>query len=244
MSRTRCRRIYFWRTNGELGSDIERWPCSTWNEPFNPLAEARTIWPADCVQPCEWFCSAIQAYMTLGSENICARRRMDSTWWWNRALPPAAGDRTRFCARRTATTFTRAWTKTHRSFETPCGAYAHFKLTRYLLRVTRDARYGDSMERVMYNTVLGAKPLRADGSTFYYSDYNFSGRKSIRLTNWACCSGTLPQVAADYRINTYFRDARGVYVNLYIPSTARWVQEGARVSLTSERNNASSTSAG
>src|SRR3546814_6345032 len=34
------------------------------------------------------------------------------------------------------------------SFETVCGSYAHFKLTRYLLRITRDSRYGDSMERV------------------------------------------------------------------------------------------------
>src|SRR5262249_40937088 len=47
-----------------------------------------------------------------------------------------------------------------------------------------------------------------------------------------CCSGTLPQVAADYRINTYFRDPNGVFVNLYIPSTLRFVQDGARVSLT------------
>ena len=47
--------------------------------------------------------------------------------------------------------------KTHASFETPCGSYAHFKVTRYLLRVTRDSRYGDSMERMMYNTVLGAQ---------------------------------------------------------------------------------------
>jgi hypothetical protein len=44
-------------------------------------------------------------------------------------------------------------------------------------------------------------------------------------------------VAADYRINTYFRDARGVYVNLYIPSTLRWTQDesrhgGAQVELT------------
>src|SRR5690349_10286196 len=66
---------------------------------------------------------------------------------------------------------------THSSFETPCGAYAHFKLTRYLLRVYRDSRYGDSMERVMYNTILGAKPLEADGRTFYYADCNFGGHK-------------------------------------------------------------------
>src|SRR5271167_2207047 len=88
------------------------------------------------------------------------------------------------------------------------------------------------MERVMYNTILGAKPLLADGSTFYYSDYNFRGSKFYKPDHWPCCSGTLPQVAADYRINTYFRDARGVYVNLYIPSTVRWTQGGAQVSLT------------
>jgi len=34
---------------------------------------------------------------------------------------------------------------THRGFETPCGSYAHLKLARYLLRITRDGRYGDSM---------------------------------------------------------------------------------------------------
>ena len=126
-------------------------------------------------------------------------------------------------------------TNTHAGFETPCGSYAHFKLTRNLLRITGDARYGDSMERVMYNTVLGAKPLMPDGRTYYYSDYNFRGRKSYRPDqHWACCSGTLPEVAADYRINTYFRDQQGVWVNLYIPSTLRWKQDGADVVLTQE----------
>ena len=39
---------------------------------------------------------------------------------------------------------------TRSSFETPCGAYGQFKITRYLLRVTQDSRYGDSMEQVLY----------------------------------------------------------------------------------------------
>jgi hypothetical protein len=123
----------------------------------------------------------------------------------------------------------------HASFETPCGSYAHFKLTRYLLRVTRESRYGDSMERVMYNTVLGAKPLMPDGRTFYYSDYSFKGRKVYSSDqHWACCSGTLPQVVADYRINTYFHEPRGVWVNLYLPSAVRWNQDGAAVALTQQ----------
>lgn len=129
--------------------------------------------------------------------------------------------------------------KTHRFFETPCGAWAHFKLTRYLLRITKESQYGDSMERVMYNTVLGAKPLQNDGRAFYYSDYSpgarkvyFQGAPSVGVTaEWPCCSGSLPQIAADYRISAYFKDEEGVYVNLYIPSTLRWQQQGTNISI-------------
>ncbi len=121
--------------------------------------------------------------------------------------------------------------RTHSSFETPCGAYAHFKITRYLLQATRDARYGDSMERVLYNTVLGAKRIQADGSAFYYSDYNFQGHKFYHPDKWPCCSGTLPQIAADYRISAYLQDSGGVYVNLYAPSTVTWRSGGAQYTL-------------
>jgi DUF1680 family protein len=83
----------------------------------------------------------------------------------------------------------------------------------------------------MYNTVLGAKPLQADGRSFYYSDYNFEGKKVYSNHRWPCCSGTLPQVATDYRINTYLRDQEGVWVNLYIPSTLRWTHQSGEVTL-------------
>ncbi len=127
---------------------------------------------------------------------------------------------------------------THHSFETPCGSYAHFKLTRYLLQVTGDGRYGDSMERVLYNTVLGVKRLEPDGHAFYYSDYNLAGAKTYFPDRWPCCSGTLPQVAADYHILTYFHDgAGGVSVNLYLPSTLRWTAaNGAMMRLTQSGN--------
>lgn len=177
-------------------------------------------------------CSAMQAYLTLGDEKYlrAAKNGFDmllaqsfATGGWGPDEQLRASD--------SADVFD-SLTKTHSSFETPCGSYAHSKLTRYLLRVTRNPRYGDSMERVMYNTILGAKPLKSDGRTFYYSDYNFQGKKVYSPHRWPCCSGTMPQVATDYRISTYFRDARGVWVNLYIPSTVKWMQDGAQVSLT------------
>lgn len=136
--------------------------------------------------------------------------------------------------------------ETPRSFETPCGAYAHFKAMRYLLALTRDARYGDSIERLLYNTILGAWPVREDGSTFYYSDFHHSGRKTYRREipgasyrwdkdgRWPCCSGTLPQVVADYTISAYFRSSDGVYVNLYVPSRVTWTTNSARCVLTQQ----------
>ena len=176
--------------------------------------------------------SAMQAYLTLGSEMHlrAAKNAFDMllaqsfvTGGWGPDEQLRATDSDDVYA---------SLTGTHSSFETPCGSYAHFKITRYLLRVTRDSRYGDSMERVMYNTVLGAKPLEPDGHAFYYSDYNFDGHKIYSNHGFPCCSGTLPQVATDYGINSYFRDSQGVYVNLYIPSTLRWQQNGTSVSLT------------
>ncbi len=178
--------------------------------------------------------SAMMAYLAAGSEQHLRAARNGfamveaqsfATGGWGpdeKLRAPESGDLGKSLA------------ETHHSFETPCGSYAHFKLTRYLLRVTRDAHYGDSMERVMYNTVLGAKPLEEDGRAFYYSDYNFDGKRVYHHDRWPCCSGTLPQVAADYRICAYFRGPQSVYVNLFVPSTVRWTDVGVAFSLTQE----------
>lgn len=88
----------------------------------------------------------------------------------------------------------------------------------------------------MYNTILGAKPLQADGHTFYYSDYNFKGSRVYSDHRWPCCSGTMPQVTADYGINTYFRDNGAVWVNLYMPSVLRWNEGSSQIELEQSGN--------
>jgi DUF1680 family protein len=88
------------------------------------------------------------------------------------------------------------------------------------------------MEAILYNTILGARPIRPDGVSFYYADYNFTARKSDYEQKWPCCSGTFPQLTADYGISSYFRSSRGIHVNLYVPSSVKWMQGTARASLT------------
>lgn len=117
-------------------------------------------------------------------------------------------------------------TTTHSHFETPCGAYAHMKLARYLLRFTGEARYGDGLERVLYNTVLGAKDPKGDDYFFYYSDYHPATQKVFHPDKWPCCAGTLPQAVADYVISSYFQSEDGILVNLFVPSELRWQVHG------------------
>lgn len=125
--------------------------------------------------------------------------------------------------------------KTRSSFETPCGAYGQFKITRYLLRVTRDSRYGDSMEQVLYNTIAGAKRVLADGTSFYYSDYNSDASKKVYYKDkWPCCSGTFPQLTADYGISSYYPSKEGIYVSLFLPSRVSWMQGATQCTLTQQ----------
>jgi uncharacterized protein len=116
--------------------------------------------------------------------------------------------------------------------EIPCGSWAAFKLCRYLMTFTGEARFGDWIETLLYNGIGAALPTEPDGRTFYYGDYRLSsGIKQYYWHEWPCCSGTYLQTVADYHNVIYFRAPRGVYVNLFVPSEATWRQDGERVVL-------------
>ncbi len=215
---------------------------------FDPLAEGQNVLPGlHAYSHVNALSSGIQGYLKLGDVKYfrAVRNAVDMIlkdqsyatggWGPNEAFVAPGkgelGDNLR---------------TSHRHFETGCGSYAHFKLMRYLLALTRESRYGDSMERVLYNAALGIQPILEDGSTFYYSDYHASARKSYdriipdaqyrwdKDDKWTCCSGTFPQVTADYGISSYLGAPDGIYVNLYVPSRVSWKQGAARCSIVQE----------
>lgn len=191
---------------------------------FDPLSRGENVLPGrHAYSHCNAMSSAARAYLDLGDAKYLETIRnawdmLEQTqefasggWGPNETfVEPGQGK------------LGKSLTSTHAHFETPCGAYAHLKLARYLLRFTAEARYGDGLERVLYNTVLGAKDPSGDGYFFYYSDYHPPAQKGYFPDKWPCCSGTLPQVVADYLISAYFRSADGIYVNLFAPSEVRW----------------------
>jgi DUF1680 family protein len=200
---------------------------------FTPLAEGENILPGlHAYSHVNALCSAVQAHLVDGStmhlraarngfEFVRATQSFATGGWGpdEAFRKPGSGE------------MGESLTKTHSSFETPCGAYGHFKVARYLMRITGDSSYGDSMESVLYNTILGAKPILEDGTSFYYADYNNSATKFYHQDKWPCCSGTFPQITADYGISSYFSAPDGVYVNLYVPSQLSWKQQGTHCTL-------------
>jgi len=215
---------------------------------FNPLAEGQNVLPGlHAYSHVNALSSGMQGYLKLGdpkyfravknAADMILKDQSYATGGWgpNEAfVHPGTG------------ALGESLGSTHRHFETACGGYAHFKVMRYLLSVTRDSRYGDSMERVLYNALLGIKPILEDGSTFYYSDYHYSAQKSYTRIipdahyrwdlddKWPCCSGTFPQVTADYGISAYLRSQEDIYVNLYVPSRLIWKQGSTHYSILQE----------
>ena len=203
---------------------------------FDPLSEGQNVLPGQhAYSHVNALSSASQAYLVLGSEKHLRAARngfgfvVDTQsfatggWGPNETFrAPGSGE------------MGASLSNTHASFETPCGAYGHFKIARYLIRITGDSRYGDSMEKVLYNTILGAKPMKPGGQTFYYSDYNNSGSKFYYEQAWPCCSGTFPQITADYGISSYFHSPDTLCVNLFVPSRVTWRRDGGQIALEQE----------
>ena len=132
--------------------------------------------------------SAAMAYISLGSEKHLAaiRNAWDMLVKDQQYSSGGWGPRERFVEPGKGLLFA-SLTTTHNHFETPCGTYAMFKPARYLIQITADGKYGDGLERILYNGILAAKRIQPDGSTFYYSDYSPNTHKGFHPQKWPCC---------------------------------------------------------
>ena len=202
---------------------------------FNPLADDQNVLPGQhAYSHVNALSSAMQAYLVDGSEKHLRAAKNGFQFVQQQSFATGGWGPDEGFRKPGTNELAKTLDTSHSSFETPCGAYGHFKITRYLMRVTGDSSYGDSMETILYNTVLGARPIRPDGVSFYYADYNNHATKADYEQKWPCCSGTFPQLTADYGISSYLHAPNALYVNLYVPSKVSWKQGAARVTLTQQ----------
>jgi len=202
---------------------------------FNPLAEGNNVLPGQhAYSHVNALNSAMQAYFVDGSQHHLTAARNGFQYVLDQSFATGGWGPNETFQKPGTDGLANSLTHTHSSFETPCGAYGHFKIARNLMRATGESTYGDSMEAILYNTILGARPIRPNGITFYYSDYNQNAVKSDYEQAWPCCSGTFPQLTADYGISSYLRAPNGIFVNLYVPSRVSWKQGAASAALTQQ----------
>jgi uncharacterized protein len=193
---------------------------------FDPLARNENVLPGrHAYSHAIALSSAAKAYLVLGDEKY--RRAMANAWTYLTTQQQFAsggwGPNEQFVTPHQGKLY-ESLSSTVDHFETPCGAYAATRLDRYLLRMTGDPRYGDHLERVVYNTVLGVKQPDGDGDYPYYSTYGPNATKEWYRRKWPCCSGTLVQGVADYVLGLYLRADDGITINMYAPSELRTQQ--------------------
>jgi DUF1680 family protein len=104
------------------------------------------------------------------------------------------------------------------------------KLTRHLFAWSGDPRYADYYERALFNCRLGTQHP-ADGRLMYYFPLapGFWKMYGSALDSFWCCTGTGVEEFAKTADSIFFRDADGIFVNLFVPSEAHWPARGVRV---------------
>lgn len=118
-----------------------------------------------------------------------------------------------------------------------CCAYNLAKLTKDLNCLNPDdARYMDYYERVLYNQIVGSVNPRKYQTTYQYAvGLNASKPWGNETPQSSCCGGTGAENHVKYQEAVYFVSSPSVkgsptlWVALYMPTTAHWVQQGVTI---------------
>jgi len=111
-----------------------------------------------------------------------------------------------------------------------CNTYNILKLTRHLFEWDASAAEMDFYERALYNHILSSQDPDTGMMTYYVSMKPGHFKVySTPVDSFWCCMGTGVENHAKYGDTIYFHAPDTLYVNLFIPSTLRWTDEGVTV---------------
>jgi len=101
-----------------------------------------------------------------------------------------------------------------------------------LMRLEGDLRYGDVMERTIYNALFGAQS--PDGRRICYFT-PFTGRRSFQTIDTFCCNGNFRRAVAELPQKVYYRTLDGgIALNLFTRSTKKFEVNGQTVEIQEE----------
>jgi DUF1680 family protein len=101
-----------------------------------------------------------------------------------------------------------------------------------LMRLEGDLRYGDVMERTIYNALFGAQS--PDGRHVCYFT-PFTGRRSFQSIDTFCCNGNFRRAVAELPQKVYYRTPDGgIALNLFTTSIKSFDVDGKTVEIKEE----------
>ena len=108
-----------------------------------------------------------------------------------------------------------------------CNIYNMLKLTKHLFCWTADADKADFHERALYNQILSSQNPD-DGMMCYMVPVKPGHCKTYNTPydSFWCCTGTGMENHVRYGESIYFKGEKALYVNLFIPSTLQWTEQG------------------
>jgi uncharacterized protein len=116
-----------------------------------------------------------------------------------------------------------------------CNVYNMIKMTRKLFALHPDIKYAEFHERALFNHILASMDSE-DGRTCYMVPVGHGVRHEYQdmFRSFTCCVGSGMESHALHGAGLYFESADRLWINLYVPSTARW--ETAGVDLVMDTN--------
>jgi DUF1680 family protein len=207
---------------------------SYWNK-FADTAEPPDAWGVHAYSHVNTFSSAAMAYAVSGEEKFLRIIRNAYDFLQNTQCYATGGFGPAERIMPATGNLGKALDYHQNSCEAPCCSWASFKLARYLTTFTGEARYGDWVERLLYNGIGAALQIKDNGRHFYYADYRVAGGVKVYAREvYTCCSGTYCQVVSDFPNQIYYKDASSLYVSLYLPSEVVWTRPEGDVRLVQE----------
>jgi len=97
-----------------------------------------------------------------------------------------------------------------------CATAYQLRVYDNLLRLNGDSRYGDIMERTIFNALFGAQS--PDGRHLRYFT-PFEGDREYHNTDTYCCPCNYRRIVAELPAMIYYKTGTGIAVNLYSQST-------------------------
>ena len=113
-----------------------------------------------------------------------------------------------------------------------CNVYNMIKMTRELFALHPDVKYAEFHERALFNHILGSIDPE-DGRTCYMVPVGRSVRHEYQemFRSFTCCVGSGMESHALHGDGIYYESGDRFWVNLYVPSTAKWESASADIAM-------------